>query len=504
VSASETNAVERLDPGSKDSGIVVARICLERGWVTREEVVQCLREHEGASIPVHAGGVRRVALADLFVSKGLIRRSQAEVVSEEARRLLQAGVYSEARQEASLGDLLVRRGRVTQAQVHEALSIQGEYTRRRELVPLLGEILLQEGYLSPTDLEEALRIQRTMVRLRCDYCGTDYLMPEVDSRKSYLCRGCAAVLAPARTPAAARGADPEEVQRAAANPKNTVGKYVAVRELGRGGIGAVYKAWDTVLKRWVALKILRVSGGVDVVIRFRREAETASLLCHPHIVPIYDVGQAGGHHFIAMKYVEGQPLGEQKLPIERSCGLIIQVARAIELAHSKNIIHRDLKPQNVLIDASGWPYVMDFGLAKNLFDSFNITAPGTVMGSPSYMAPEQAAGQISKVDQRSDVYSLGALLYTLLTGRPPYKGDTAVMTVRLVLDTPPRPPTEFNPEISPALERIVLRALARDKAGRYPSAGGFASDLERLLKGDPVPDEEKAPPGPGAPEAPRE
>ena len=483
-------------PGGEALWTVFARICLQRGWVTREQVVQCLRER-GVPAPPRAG---RVGLADLLVSKGWISRPQADVVSEEAVRLLQAGTYSEAQQQAGLGDFLVRLGRVTPAQVQEALSIQGEYVRRRELVPLLGEILIQKGHLSAAHLEEALRLQRTMVRLRCEYCGTDYLVAEVDSRKSYLCRGCAAVLARAQAPAAARAADPEEVQHAATNPKNTVGKYVAVRELGRGGMGAVYKAWDTVLKRWVALKILMISGEVEAVIRFRREAETASLLNHPNIVPIYDVGQSGGHHFIAMKFIDGQPLGEQQLPPERACGIIIQVARAIETAHSRDIVHRDLKPQNILIDASGRPYVTDFGLAKNLFESFSITTPGTVMGSPSYMSPEQAAGQISKVDQRSDVYSLGALLYALLTGRPPYKGETAVMTVRMVLDTPVPAPTMFNPAIPPPLERIIMQALARDKAQRYPSAGVFASELERFLRGEPAPRQE-APPESAAPAA---
>ncbi len=486
------------ETGSEALWTVIARICLQRGWVTRQQIVQCLRER-GAAAPDRAGGT---GLADLLVSKGLISRPQAAIVDGEAKRLIRAGAYSEARQEAGLGDLLVRMGRITQSQVQEALSVQAEYAGRRELVPLLGEILLQKGHVDSAALDEALRLQRTMTRLRCEYCATDYLLAEFDPGKTYLCRGCASVLCRPRGPAAARADEPEEAQRAATNPKNVVGKYVAVKELGRGGMGAVYKAWDTVLKRWAALKILAVAGGPEAVIRFRREAETASQLVHPNIVPIYDVGEAGGYHYIAMQYIDGRQLGEQKLPVEQACNLIIQVARAIELAHSKDIVHRDIKPQNILIDASGRPYVTDFGLAKNLFESFNITAPGTVMGSPSYMSPEQAAGQVSKVDQRSDVYSLGALLFTLLTGRPPYKAETAVMTVRMVLETPIPSPTEFNPEIPPELERIVMRALDRDKARRYPSAGPFADDLERFLKGEPIPTAEPPPERPAPPPAP--
>ncbi|HEV3028142.1 MAG TPA: serine/threonine-protein kinase, partial [Planctomycetota bacterium] len=333
----------------------------------------------------------------------------------------------------------------------------------------------------------ALRLQRGMVRLRCESCGTTYLISEMDVRRVYLCRKCAAPLARGDASPAAPREDPEEVKRAATNPSNVVGKYIVVRELGRGGMGTVYQAWDKVQKRWVALKIHTVSGGVEGLVRFRREAETAAVLQHPHIIPIFDVGESGERHYIAMKYIEGRPLGEKKLPIDQACRVMIEVARAIELAHSKDIVHRDLKPGNVIVDASGWPYVMDFGLAKNLFGSFNVTAPGTVMGSPSYMSPEQAAGQISKVDQRSDVYSLGALLYALLTGRPPFKADTPVATVRQVLDDPVVPPTAINPEIPSRLGEIVMRALSKDRARRYPSAGPLAEDLARFLAGETAP-----------------
>jgi serine/threonine-protein kinase len=326
-----------------------------------------------------------------------------------------------------------------------------------------------------------------MVRLRCESCGTTYLISEMDVRRVYLCRKCAAPLARGDASPAAPREDPEEVKRAATNPSNVVGKYIVVRELGRGGMGTVYQAWDKVQKRWVALKIHTVSGGVEGLVRFRREAETAAVLQHPHIIPIFDVGESGERHYIAMKYIEGRPLGEKKLPIDQACRVMIEVARAIELAHSKDIVHRDLKPGNVIVDASGWPYVMDFGLAKNLFGSFNVTAPGTVMGSPSYMSPEQAAGQISKVDQRSDVYSLGALLYALLTGRPPFKADTPVATVRQVLDDPVVPPTAINPEIPSRLGEIVMRALSKDRARRYPSAGPLAEDLARFLAGETAP-----------------
>jgi predicted Ser/Thr protein kinase len=488
ASGSTTTGAES-GPGSDAYETVFARICLQRGWLTREQIVECLRDRAAAN-PGNASGTR-VLLADFLTAQRLISRPQAEVVGEEVARLLRDKTYSPVRQEATLGEVLVRTRQVTQEQVVEALALQGEFARKREMIPMLGEILVGKGYLSPAALAEALRLQRAMGRLRCESCGTLYLVSEVDLDKIYLCRKCAVPLRAADAAPAEPVPDPGEVQRAAIHSRNLLGKYVVVRELGRGGMGVVYKAWDTILKRWVALKVHTVTGGVEGLIRFRREAETSAVLQHPNIVPIYDVGQAGDRHFIAMKFIEGVPLGEARLPVERACQIMVQVARAIEVAHAKDIVHRDLKPQNVLVDASGRPYVMDFGLAKNIFESFNVTVPGTIMGSPSYMSPEQAAGHTSRVDQKSDVYGLGALLYTLLTGRPPFKGETPILTVKEVIDSPVPPPRTINPEIPAPLERIVLRALSKDRARRYPSAEPFGRDLERFLAGEQIPAEDR-------------
>jgi predicted Ser/Thr protein kinase len=475
--------------GSDTYETIFARICLQRGWLTREQIVKILDDRATPN-PANPPGTR-VSLADFLTSKRLISRPQAEVVGEEVARLLRDKTYSPLRQEATLGEVLVRTGQVTREQVMEGLAVQGEFSRRHELVPMLGEILVQKGYLSPAALTEALRLQRAMGRLRCESCGRFYLVSEIDLQKIYLCRKCAVPLRQADAAPAETVPDPGEVQRAALHARNVVGKYVVVRELGRGGMGVVYKAWDTVFKRWVALKVHTISGGVEGLVRFRREAETSAALQHPNIVPIYDVGQVGDKHFIAMKFIEGTPLAESRLPVDRACRILVQVARAIEVAHAKDIVHRDLKPGNVLVDAAGVPYVMDFGLAKNIFESFNVTVPGTIMGSPSYMSPEQAAGYTSKVDQKSDVYGLGALLYALLTGRPPFKEETPILTVKAVIDSEVPPPTRFNPEIPAALERIILRALSKDRGRRYPSAHPFGRDLERFLAGEPISAEDR-------------
>lgn len=472
-------------PGSDAFETIFARICLERGWVTREDVARCFTESAAASA-TSGQGASRLRLSDLLHSKKLISTPQVEVVREEVTRLLRLDAYCPVRQEASLGELLVLSRRITREQLVEALAVQSRCAHEHTFVPMLGQVLVDRGHLSPAALEEALELQRGMIRLRCSSCHTAYLVSEMDPRRIYLCRRCAAPLGRMEASPGEPVEEPAEVRRAAGNPKNVCGKYISVSELGRGGMGAVYKAWDTVGKRWVALKIHVVTGGIEGLVRFRREAETAAALQHPNIVPIYDVGQRGDRHYIAMKYIDGRPLVELKPGIEESCRIMIQVAQAIELAHSKDIVHRDLKPANVLVDQTGRPYVTDFGLAKNLFESFNVTAPGTVMGSPSYMSPEQAAGQISKVDQRSDVYSLGALLYALLAGRPPFKGETPVATVKQVLSDPVVPLATLNPKVPPRLEGIVMRTLAKERGQRFPSAGALAFELERFLTGAPA------------------
>jgi serine/threonine-protein kinase len=179
-----------------------------------------------------------------------------------------------------------------------------------------------------------------------------------------------------------------------------------------------------------------------------------------------------------MKFVEGTTLTGMSLSLDQACALVLQAAKGVAYAHQHDVVHRDLKPGNVMVDGSGHVYVMDFGLAKDLFSSTGITAPGTVMGTASYMPPEQAAGKIEQVDRRSDVYSLGAVLYELLTNRAPFRGPNFMDTIRQVLDDPVVPPTKIRPEIPPAVEQVILKALDKDQTRRYPNAADFAKALE--------------------------
>jgi eukaryotic-like serine/threonine-protein kinase len=277
---------------------------------------------------------------------------------------------------------------------------------------------------------------------------------------------------------------PREVLDAAVNSKNLVGRYVLVDELGRGGMGVVHRAWDGDLRRFVALKMLTGLWNDEDLARFRREAQSAAALRHPNIITVYEIGDSDETPFIALELIEGRTLHGRKLPTKKAAELMIAVALAVEAAHRKGIIHRDLKPANVMVDAGDVPRVMDFGLAKPIESSSQITVSGTVMGTPAYMSPEQARGE--KIDRRSDLFSLGAMMYELLTGRPAFGGTTPLETLTAVVRHDPVPPRKLAPHVPRPLEAVILTCLQKDKARRYPSAEALARDLERFLRGEPV------------------
>jgi hypothetical protein len=258
--------------------------------------------------------------------------------------------------------------------------------------------------------------------------------------------------------------------------------------LGRGGMGLVFKARHKALKRDVALKIV-VSGahaGAQERARFRTEAEAVARLGHPGIVQIYEVGEQAGCPYLALEFVSGGSLEQQldgaPMPPRRAAQLLLDLARAVQHAHDKGIIHRDLKPANVLLTEAGVAKIADFGLAKLLDDEHGHTHSGAVLGSPSYMAPEQAAGQVRAIGPATDVYALGAILYELLTGRPPFLGASFLETLDQVRSHEPAPPQALQPRVSDDLATICLKCLEKNPAQRYPTAAALAQDLDRFLR----------------------
>ena len=270
------------------------------------------------------------------------------------------------------------------------------------------------------------------------------------------------------------------------------GDYELLHEVARGGMGVVYRARQVSLDRVVAIKMILAGNFASPrdVRRFQVEAQAAANLTHPAIVPIFEIGEHQGHHFFSMGFVEGQSVQERirngPLPAREAAVIVRRVARAIEYAHQQGVIHRDLKPANILLDKNGQPQVTDFGLAKMVGGKDELTATGQAMGTPSYMPPEQVAAKSRKLGPPADIYSLGATLYAIVAGRPPFQASTAIDTMIQVLEQEPVSPRALNPQVERDLETICLKCLNKDPRRRYSSAGEVADELGRYLEGQPI------------------
>jgi serine/threonine protein kinase/tetratricopeptide (TPR) repeat protein len=271
-----------------------------------------------------------------------------------------------------------------------------------------------------------------------------------------------------------------------------LGDYELLEEVGRGGQGVVFRARQKSLNRTVALKVISLGQWASKahLKRFRREAEAAASLEHPGIVPIHEVGERDGSCYFSMKFIEGGQLDEvvrrAPLSIREAAELIAKVARTVHYAHEHGILHRDIKPGNILLDAKGEPHLTDFGLARLIESESTVTRTMEVLGTPSYMAPEQAVGSNAAVSSVTDVYGLGAVLYQLLTGQPPFAGGTTYETIKLLLETDPRQPRQLNAKVDRDLSTICLKCLEKDPKRRYSSALALAEDLEHWLKHEPI------------------
>lgn len=334
-----------------------------------------------------------------------------------------------------LGERAVELGWITRAQLEEALSRQSEEARQGRY-RMLGRILVEAGWLREEQVNTLLREQRTD--------------------------------------------RPAEVLDAMRLPDRCFGRYVLVREIGRGGVGEIWRAWDLELGRWVAVKLLRENSSEVARVRFVREAQAAGRLRHPNLVTVFDAGEFQGRPFLVMELLEGQPLSSPMEP-KRAAEVLARVARALEEAHRQGIVHRDLKPANILLDERRGPVILDFGLAHLMDSPEVLTRTGAVLGTPCYMAPEQVRGQPNLIGPRTDVYALGAILYELLSGRPPHDGQSSHEVFLRILEEEPerlRAPRD--------LWTICQKALEKDPARRYASARALAEDLERFVEGRPI------------------
>lgn len=354
------------------------------------------------------------------------------------RYLRIAGDDSDAR----LGDLAVRRGLLRRPDLDRCLLLQAEDPSWRGRS--VGAILVGMGWLKSDELDWLLRQQ-----------GREELLESVAPEPG-------------------------------GGQERRLGRFTLVQKIGEGGMGEVWRAWDTDLERWVALKLLKAVDNPEALERFRREARSAARLCHPHIVRVHESGVADGRPFIAMEYVDRRPTSARVLPVREALRITLAVAEALAYAHENGVIHRDVKPGNIYVDGDGRVFLGDFGLARPVETSPALTATGLLLGTPSYMAPEQVRGRPRDVDARTDVYGLGAAMYEWLTGAAPFGGSSGLDVVQSVLRDEPTPPRRTRPEIHRDVETICLKALEKSKAMRYPGAAEMAADVRRFLEGEPI------------------
>ncbi len=487
--------------------LLLGRIALARGLITTQQLREALTE-QAAGVARGRKLPRRLGII-LVEKKFLTDRQLVQLLEEQETRLIQDSVRRE--EDMLLGEVLVSKGWCTVARVNECLDLQAEAIDRvDEKIPRLGDLLVEKRCLKPAALREALAAQKRKV-LVCRICLKPWTVEGYDPAQIYRCPGCRANLdlreASQHMPVVEEEAAPvliaeaevptQKVQAVATLP--AFGKYEILRELGRGAMGVVYQARDTQLDRVVAIKLMLAEHHYDPEEkrmeeeRFIREAQLAARLPkHPGIVGIYEAGVLEGKRYIAMEFVDGQPFSAWRrrgsVTVRQQVHVIRDVALAVHHAHEHGVLHRDLKPVNVLVDAKGQASVTDFGLAKGLGADIksSLTSLGMIMGTPSYMSPEQARAN-RKVDGRTDVWSLGVMLYEAMAGRTPFRGETPMDVLMKVVDEPVVPPSAHvkalaNNPVYRSLEPICLKALEKNPRQRHSTAKALADELTRWLK----------------------
>ena len=524
--------------------LLIGKIALREGLITREQLFDCLQAQERNPSK---------SIGSIMVARGYLRHEDVERlvgIQKNAFEGPPGGDPAVRRRSVLLGRILVDRGLATEYQLNECLRLQGRMTEMAiHPIPQLGEILIRRGYVDKDALETALQLQNLQLYTCPDCGGAIEIAGTAPGREDVTCKACGAAvpflfakMAAAVKEAldeASREHDidlPDEVRLAAAEPSKSFGKYILLKEIGRGGAGIVYKAWQQDLNKIVALKILPHEsdtaagvktpfGDMEDVKRFYNETRAHADLAHPNIVPILDFGSVDNHFYYTMKYIEGVTLDGvvregiderafqttfitgvdgiveatrvgtarivkgKGMPLRDALELVRDLTLAVNYAHERGVHHRDIKPANIIIDKNAKPWLMDFGLAKVTKIGDSAYVKGVIMGTPYYMPPEQALGDMEKVDNLSDIYSIGAVLYEMVSGYCPFTGKTPDEVLTALSKGPPEPVQSHVPDLPVEVVALIEKAMAPEKQRRYPSAGALGEDLTNYLEGRPLNEE---------------
>ncbi|MHC4605916.1 MAG: protein kinase domain-containing protein [Planctomycetota bacterium] len=519
---------------AEQSQHLIGKIALRESLITTEQLYDCLQAQERNPSRT---------LGEIMIQRGYLRKDDvSRLLNLQKEGMGHAEPGKPPPRSALFGKILADKGLASEYQVNECLRLQGRLVEMGlRPVPMLGEIMIRRGYLKPDAVKTALQIQDLSL-YSCPECGAAIGGNSAgEAPEKYTCPSCGtevpalfASLATSIQTALDEAADqldielPEEVKVASRDPKNHFGKYILVDEIGRGGTGIVYKAWQRDLNKIVALKLLPHEsdtaagvktpyGDAEDIKRFYNETRAAADLKHDNIIPILDFGLVETHFFYTMKLVTGTTLDEiiqtgdagqahqttllsqdeftsdkkasdggRTVSVRTAFNLMLPLIRATSYAHDRGIYHRDIKPGNIIVDENGRPWLMDFGLAKVAKIGDAAYVKGVIMGTPFYMPPEQAIGDMEQVDYLSDIYSLGAVLYELVSGRCPYSGKSADEVLDIIESTAPEAIRTLMPQIPEKAARIIERAMRRKKNERYLAAALMTQDMECFLEGRPL------------------